>query len=544
MNYYNFNLSQKLQEVNQYLVAKLDNQSNYQILIDSLNQVLEDWRKKPVKITIISHSEVYLKNIKTLKESNLKLRSLCRFKTATLPSNLDRIIRNCDLLCLVNDGAKKISKSEQKLINKIATANITSYCLIVTDDTILSNKLGLKVPKNNNLPSYLTNKEFQKITSYLLPRIFIEKIDFEQNFNEYHQFLESIVEACLIKTEEKLRRHSLDIVNVHFKKHKGQYFSQINEQKSIFTPNQRLDRVKQEINKSSNQTNKLIQSIFKQIKQELNQSKPQLTNPFMYDTMMYRIQSAIQNASVIQYKEKNQVYLSLVIKNKNYNQSIHSYIMESCQEELDLWLERQWNKIDNNFESGSINELVESINQKLNFLEVLVPEATVSKIENQFAFDISDYVNLSILEENNKTIFNHHYTQSAWFKIILVLLIVGIVFIFTDKIFGFIILFIQILNLFTGRDPKKIKLQQQTKEIKRIMDSKCQFLVRFLADKFLQNLCHYLEEQSQEYQQEVSLITQQAEQELDVIKQKIGQHKEQIEILKKDQVEVIKILRD
>ena len=544
MNSINLNLFQKLHKINQYLTRRLTIKPNHQILIDELKIILEDWRQSPIRITIIGHCKILIENIKTLKQSNLKLRSLCEFQTATLPNNLDKVLRNCDLLCFVNDGVKPVSNSEQKLISKIATANIVSYCLIITDNITLSESSRLEEAASNTLLSCLTNKELQQITSYLLPRVFLEQIAFPQELNKYHQFLDSILETCLINTEQNFQESCFKIIQRYFEQNKAQQFSQIQEQKNIFLYGQRIDKFKQQLNQSSNQLNQIVQNTFKTIKQEINQAKLELINPFMYDTMMYRVQSAIQNSSVIQYKEKEQNYLSLVVKNRDYNQSIHSYIMELCQQELDIWLERQWKIIDDADGEGKVNELIKTINQELEFIAPLSPKTTISKIPGKFSCEIADYVALSILEENSKIPFDYHYSQSTWFRITLVLLIIGAVFLFTDKVFGFIILFIQLINLFTGRDAKTIKLKQQTKELKRNMDNKCQFLVRFVVDKFLQNFSDYLKQQSQQYQQEINFIIQQAEQELEQVKQKIEQHKENISILKEDQAKVIKILED
>ena len=384
----------------------------------------------------------------------------------------------------------------------------------------------------NFLNPDLTQK-LQAINQYLTPRL--------THYPDYQTLLYDLNTAII---KQKNQEYFFDKIQSYFEQNKAQYFSQIQEQKRIFLGGQRPDKFKQKINQSYNQINQNIQNTFRKIKQEINQEKIQLTNPFLYDTMMYRVQSAIQDSTVIEYKDKNQVYLSLAIKNKDYNQLLHSYILELCHQELNLWLERQWEILDNDSETGKINELTKVIKQKLEFINPLLSQITISNIENRFSFEISDYVSFSLLEENNKIPFDYHYSQSAWFRLTVVLFVVGMIFIFTNKVFGFIILFIQLLNLLTGRDPKKMRLRQQTKEMKRTMDSKYQFFVRFIADKFLQNFCQYLDEQSTQCQEEVNLIVEQAKEELEQIKLKIDYLKEQIDLLKEDQVEVNKILQD
>ena len=544
MNSLNPNLDQKIQAINRYLTPKLETQPHYQDLIEDLTGVIEKWRQTPIRITLISHSKNLLQDIKILKESNLKLRSSCQVTTVSFPNNLDQVLRSCDLLCLVNEGGKEVSHLEQKLINKITETKSIAYCLIVTRTTNLSQKPQLESGESDHLSDYLKNQEFQKITSYLLPEKSLKSTALPKDLKDYHQFLESILEACIIKVEEQFQKSASDTIESYFNHSKREYFLENQNLKSFLPPGKTVDKFKLETKNSGNQIQKLIENTFKLIKQEANQGKIQLTNPFLQDTMLYRIQSAIQNASVFEYREQNKTYLSLIIKHKDYNQSIHSYIMELSQQEIDLWLEKHWSMIDNDYEIGTINHLVETINQKLEFLNILPFKNTVSKIESKFSFEIAEYVSSLILEENNKTVFDYHYSQSALFRLILVIIIVAVVFVLTDRIFGFIILFIQLINLFTGRDPKQMKLRQQTKEIKRVMDNKCQFLGRLLADKLLQRLCQYLEKQSQQYQREVNFIIQKVEKELEATSQKINHNKNQISLLKDDQIQVMKILQD
>lgn len=544
MNSLNLNLDEKVQAIHRYLTPKLETQPHYQDLISKLTEVIEKCQQTPISITIISHSKNLLKDIIILKESNLKLRSLCKVQTATLPNNLDIVLRNCDLLCLVNEGSKEISQIEQKLIDKMVKSKSIAYCLILTETLDSSETSQLETAGFDNLPNYLTNKKFQSIPSYLLPKKYLKSTTLPEDLKEYHQFLESLLEVCLIEVEQKFKQSVIDTVKSHFNESKEEYFSEIKNLRRTLPPGKTIDKIKLKTKNSGNKINKLIQNTFKIIKQEVNQGKIQLTNPFIYDTMMYLIQTAIQNASVFEYREQNKTYLSLIIKHKDYNQSIHSYIMELSQREIDLWLEKHWSMIDNDYQTGKINHLVETINQKLEFLNILPFKTTVFKIENKFSFDIADYVSSAILEENNKMVFDYHYSQSALFRIILVIMIVAVVFVLTDRIFGFIILFIQLINLFTGRDPKQIKLRQQTKEMKRTMDSKCQFLARLLADKLLQSLCQSLEKQSQQYQQEVNSIIQKVEEELEVIKQEIKRNNNRIALLEEDEAQIINLLQD
>ncbi len=535
MNFLNPDFTQKLQTINQYLTQRLTHYPDYQTLIDDLNTAIKNGQSPPITVTLIGHSKVLLEDVKTLTAGNTEFCSFCKLQTTTLPNNLERVLRKCDLVCLVKDGAKPVSRSEKKLIKKIATANVTFYCIIITPKNNLS-----ETTRDNTLFSYLTEKKLQPITSYFLAQETFKYIDYSEDVEQYYHFLES----CSIKIKQKNQEYFTKKIQSYFEQTKGHCFSQILEQRRTFIGGQRLDEFKQKINQSCNQINQTIQNTFKNIKQEINQEKIQLTNPFLYDTMMYRVQSAIQNATVIEYRDKNQVYLSLTIKNKDYTQLIHSYILELCHQELNLWLEKQWEILDNNSETGKVNELFKTINQKLEFLDCLSAKTTISNIENRFSFEIYDYVSFSLLEENNKIPFDYHYSQSAWFRLTVILFVVGMIFIFTNKIFGFIILFIQLLNLLTGRDPKKMRLRQQTKEMKRTMDSKYQFFVRFIADKFLQSFCRYLDEQSIQYKEEVNFIFEQAKEELEQIKLKIDYLKEQIAVLKEDQAEVNKILQD
>ena len=157
-------------------------------------------------------------------------------------------------------------------------------------------------------------------------------------------------------------------------------------------------------------------------------------------------------------------------------------------------------------------------------------------------FKLEEQVELAALSENSQIVFDYNYTQSTWFRLLVALFIGGVIYLFTQRLFGFILLIVQVINLLTGQDTKKIRLRQQTKELKRVVDSKYQLLVRSLSEKINQEIAIALDNLGQNYQDQVEAIVQQADRQLHEIKHANYQTKETIEKLKQDQQKLQSIL--
>lgn len=376
--------------------------------------------------------------------------------------------------------------------------------------------------------NYLSQKK-EKHNSYIE---LIESLKLIQS-----QFIESTFEE-----KQKFKQQANRTINRYFEKEKQTVWQSLARRRNIYLSGKAPEQIQQIINQLPHRCNRLAQNYLRVFKQYNNQNKLNLVNPFSSNSLMYRVQNAIQEAVVIDEKTQHKTYLRLVLKNKIYSEAIHNYVMNACQQSLTTWLTEEWQNIETNYNNGGLNKLQQQIQLEIHPLANLCRDITLDRATIEPSLQLNDYVCLSALENNSQIPFDYHYTQSTWFRLLVAIIIGAIIYILTGRLFGFILLFVQLINLVTGQDARKVRLRQQTKEIKRILDGKYQFLIRFLVDKVTQDIAIALDKIDRDYQEQIDSITQEASQKLQQIKQEIARDREKIDELKKTHLKLQKIL--
>lgn len=340
----------------------------------------------------------------------------------------------------------------------------------------------------------------------------------------------------------KLKRQTNRTINRYFEAKKLTVWQNIDRRKNIYLSGKNPEQIQQIINQLPHRCNRLVQNNLRVFKQYNNQKKLDLVNPFSSNSLMYRVQNAIQEAVVVDEKTQHKTYLRLVLKNRIYSEAIHTYAMNICQQSLATWLTEEWQNIETNYNNGGLNKLQQQLQLEIQPLVSLCQDITLNRTAIEPSLQLNDYICLSALENNSKIPFDYHYTQSTWFRLLVAVTIGTLVYLVTGRLFGFILLFVQFVNLLTGQDARKIRLRQQTKEIKRILDSKYQFLIRFLVDKVIQDIAIALDKVDRDYQEQIDSITKESSKKLQQIKQDIFRDKETIDELKKTHLKLQKIL--
>ena len=370
---------------------------------------------------------------------------------------------------------------------------------------------------------------------------------------KYNLYIELIDSLKLIQSQSiasnsngslEFKQQANRTINRYFEGEKRTVWQNINRRKYVYLSGKNSEHIQQIINQLPHRCNRLAQNYLRVFKQYNNQNKLNIVNPFSSNSLMYRVQNAIQEAEVIDEKKQHKTYLRLVLKNKIYTEAIHTYVMNVCQQSLNDWLTDEWQNIENNYNGGGLNKLQQQLQLEIQPLANLCRDITITQSTIEPSLQLNDYICLSALENNSQIPFDYHYTQSTWFRLLVAIIIGTIIFILTERLFGFILLFVQFVNLLTGQDARKIRLRQHTKEIKRILDGKYQFLIRFLVDKVAQDIAISLDNINQNYQEQIDIITQEASQKLQQIKQETASDREKIDELKKTHLKLQKILDD
>jgi hypothetical protein len=522
----NHNLQNKLKEVINYLSQRTDKYHGYCELIDRLKTLKANIIQERVQGMIISQQQELISEVNNLNVKSDRVSQVYSFSTAILADAIAKIESHWDVILLILDSRNEITFEEKNLIDKAIAFQIPLGIIIK----------HYSIKSSNNINLNLKSKYREKISIHDL---------FEEELNhQYESFLISFLTRSLATKKLKFKRESFNLVDRYFEQAKKKLWQEIRQRKNVYLLGQNPERVQQIINQLSHRCNRIIQNYLRVLKQNNNQNKLDLVNPFCLDSLMYDIQNAIQDAEVISEPEKQKVYLSLVRKKNNYTRAIHLYLIEMCQQSFSTWLMTEWHSIETQYNNGGLNKLQEQLQLELQPLISLCPDITFLQPKIKPQLQLENYICLSALENNSKIPFDYHYSQSTWFRLLVAVSIGTIVFLLVEHLFGFILLFVQIVNLITGQDAKSIRMRQHTKEMKRIIDSKYQFLIRLLADKIIQDIAIALDDFNQEYQEQIENITQQATVKLNQIKQENTQNKEQIEELKQTHLKIQTMLGD
>ena len=519
----------KLQKIKKYLAHKIGQDKEHNLLLQDLDSLMKEALDYQLKVTIVGRQEDLLEKVKLANQTCELLNSCSQFQIITLPYNISRLLNSCDLVFLVVDSSKKHIPIEKKLVIKSQEINIP---LIIIDFN----------QSQSQIQSWLEHPNFSATNYFHFTDLSREPSHLLSGQKSYDNFLKILLADTISPREaifeEKLRK----MTNKYFMRCKTKYWDEIKQQKQNFLSGENHPQVQEKIKQLPPKINKILQYNFKAIRQTLQDAKQELINPFVSTSFVYHVQKVISESTVTQCRENKKISLNLVVKQGQHRQALHRYVLEKYQQRVDLWIEEQWKFLEK--ELNIFSELKDKSDRELEMINSL--SDTELKLErfSPPVFDLSKYICPATVSEISRTIFDYHYSQSAWFRIAIAIAVGSAFFLLADRLFGFIFLIFQIVNLLTGQSPKFLKLKQQTKELKRVSDTKYQNLVKFIADKLVQDINVFLDQQYQRYQDQVNSYIQESNRNLVKIKQKIIFNQNKISELNQDQEHIMQIIKD
>lgn len=534
-------LIKNITKTNQYLAQKTDIEPKYNQLIDELEQIASTIAKPKPIVKIVSRSAVLVEKIKQISEADEQLRSLYQFETVSPIKDLRKIITDCDLICYGYSSNQTISEFEKKLIERSHSANIIQI-ILVEEQT----GAARDYPSNcQTLTTWIEQQNYSQINTLKPPIGNFFDFNSQTLIQNYQHFLVELNSRVLAQLESRTQEKVIHTIKQYFGPEKASIWTEIRELRDLYAEGEYIDAFRQKINKTVAKINREQHQYFRKIKQIIHQSKNELTNPFLENSLMYQIQQKIQEAQVRQVKENQNVYLYLEAVTPVSTELIHNHIADLCQQRITEIIDTKWQQINDSYLEGGLKKLSDNITEELKLVGKLYPHKIAIASGNKPDFELSQEISLAALRNNSRIPFDYHFTQSSWFRLLVSVLfgiaiyLVTKIILGTGRYYGFVILFFQIINLATGQNVKTIKLRQQTKELKRIVDGKYQVLVRFLVERVVQELVTALDNESQSYQQQIDEIATSVNDKLTEIKQTVTKHKERVDHLKQDQEKVL-----
>jgi hypothetical protein len=533
-------LIENLEHTKNYLAQKVDIEPNYNNLIQTLNSTIETLQIpiKPV-VKFVSSSVNLVTKLKEQSEGNKVLRSLYEFQAISPIQQLNQIVKNCDVICLIYNSKHNIVEHHQKLIELAQQHNISLILLVIQPK---SDRFYL------HLSDWLTAQNYAQVNKLLLAWENFGNLENFQDRNSYQQLLIQLSSTVKVKSEARIFKEIIPQIKEFFYTEITNNEQVITKIKTTPSSTKSLFEYQQKNQQVFNKIKQEIQQFSRITKQIIQQSRNDYLNPFMLDSWMFNLQEVIQSSQVKITSEMKETYAYLTVENDKNTEYLHSYILSIYQQKVIDTLASQWSKINYAYGEGGLQALVEKINTELETFSPLylskieIPKLTLIT-ESKPSLDLAQIIDEHCLKKHSRIPFEYNYTQSNWFRLLISGLIgLGIylitkLYLGTGKYIGFFILIFQIINLLTGQNIKKIKIKQHQKELKRIVDNKYQNLIRIIVEKSIQTLINSLEAQIQLYQQQINAIEFPNKSEKDQII--INQHKFRINNLQQDQEKIL-----
>jgi hypothetical protein len=535
-------LIKRLKQINNFLAKKVEQEPNYQKLIDELEELLNKIKTQRIKVLIVSSNPQLANKLQQVSKQIDKVRSLYQFEIIIDLKNCSLELQNYHLLCFLHDAQTAISPEEQKILEQVSKTNICLAVFSINNINNAADNSSFNFSGNfTSLEAHLSKRNYNLVHHFFIAFEHLNSPVKTENIICYQQFLEELAISKFISFNKNFEKKINQNIKKFFSHSRGCLWQTIqNHQENYSQPD--LRSVQQKNKEIFQKINKYQHYIFKIIKNNINQAKSELLNPFDSTSLIYKVQQCIQKAEVGQLTKEKEKFLYLFVKEIDYPERLHTYVLNLCEIELSKWLEAQWELVENLYSDGGLQGFLSYIDKKLELISPVCKESLKIEPPTKPQVQLNNWISLSVLEENSKTPFDYHFSYSSWFRLSIAAAVGLIIFCLTGKLYGFVFLVFQFINILTGKDIKTIKIEQQTKELKRILDNKYQSLVRLLVENTQQTLIEALEEESQKYQVTLEAIASQTDAQLTQVKTTIRQHKERLNNLKQDEAKITSLL--
>ncbi|MDJ0633908.1 MAG: hypothetical protein QNJ34_12030 [Xenococcaceae cyanobacterium MO_188.B29] len=524
-------LINKVEQINDYLGNKIEQEPSYQDFIQELKSTIVDFQSTKLKIKFVSQFVTLAEQLKQISQQKFTARSFYQFQTVADLSKIDNILEDCDLLCLVRNSQTSISKLDKQLIRR---ANQKNICQTILNIQRVENENNKTIKGNfSSIHTWLTKQKYYQTKLFFLSLHPENNCDISEQINDYYYFLEKLLLKHERRLELKINRALNKKASQFLSQHKKNIWQQIKYKKKELENQQKYySQEKADLMLKKNKNKR--QKKFKQLKQCIHREKIDIVNPFIPDSLIYRVGELVDRSEVKLFKENQEQYLQLIVNEKDCTQRLSTVVINLCQEELANWVEEKWQEIYQVYDPIKIDN-------DLNFTQT-EPESN-NEITFDCNFDLTNFVSLSLLEKSSQTIFDYCFFDSSRFRLAVAIAFGLILYFLTGRFLGFAFLIFQIINFFTGKDVRTKKLKQQTKELKGKSASQYQSLVRFLTDRASSLLILALENINQNHQELIDNLKEESGEQLRQLKQTISLHQDKLNNLKQDEIEILSLLQ-
>ena len=515
-----------------YIAEQTEAEYSYPKLIESLKSVVESGKLQRPIIKIISPSASLAHSLATKCQQNFQLQF--EFQIVSPINKVGQIVRGCDLICLIYYVKHSILKHHRRLIELARQQNVSLILLVKQPPEKL---------EDTKIVNWLASKDCTSDRQIILAL---------ENFIDLNNARHlDLLQQQLVQLSTSADNRLAARINSAAKTTARDFFQQ-----EIAVVRQEIALLKQSLPKKpyeyrqqlkqiSDRLNRENQQTLTTIRQELNCLKSDLLNPFKLDSLSFSIQQLIyySQAKLIREEDNNYLYL---IKDRSPNaEYLHDYVLDLCQQQVEDLIGDRWQRIVRLYAESESNTISEQLADELKFYPALATELAKHHLNRQPSLDLKQVIDYECLKQNSRIVFDYHFSQSSWFRLLILILIGTGIYLVTWSYFGsgrsigFVIVVFQLINLITGQRIKKNKLKQHLKELKRTTDLKYQSLIRIIIERTTQTLTATLEKEDRLEKKRVDLAIATVQNKLEESQQTLNKLQQKLDRLEGDRDRIL-----
>ena len=317
-------------------------------------------------------------------------------------SNYQDVI-DCDLLLIIVVDSKKITKEEKSFLKTLDTSFMSKQFLIIdiSDEEIKNNQTEI-------ITSWETNLEKLKLKYKLDVFPVLLKPYYEEDYNEelpkaeqkiQDKFIKAIANVIKRQPENILaKRLSVkltplitplqDILSEEEKELKVK-IKKLQDKLTAITSKNWKDISKGALVNVKDDKDKF----FKQIKSDLAQAKSAMLDNFSKRSIVSQIQEFVDDLEPTVFKKQGQFFVKLSSNQQDQNANINEVLVKFSTSTIENWALKEWEKINNSYGKGGLNELLKRLYSYINIIPdlfnqspFLVPDELDVKNNFQISF--------------------------------------------------------------------------------------------------------------------------------------------------------------
>lgn len=328
---------------------------------------------------------------------------------------VDKLIRDCEVLCLVTNPSQPLSTEEKQLIEKASKTQSVQLFIVMdvpasgtpVDEIQKMNQAGLETwIRSQSLgkpvelvtltlrPFYPTNSQGAGAVSGSQPQL-----------NQFCKSLENLAQNWL---DSKFVEQMNTKIIAQLSRIEQVLASQ---EDTLKKEGQKEEENLPKLAKALKKANKEKDSFFEQVKEELSNSKAKLLDAKRPKSINYKIMQLIDslNLKISAIKEGNEVKIQLQSASLTSSAGgLNDKIVRFCYSELNQWATEEWQRICTEYVDGGLNELLQTNHSTLNVIPTLNVSKSLFKLPQRV--DFNKGLHDSYLEFSSDVSFNQRST--------------------------------------------------------------------------------------------------------------------------------------